>query len=51
MKVHLWRDSTLLEDPQIDLIDDDVKGKLGAEPLELQPRAALHQNGSFIIGY
>ena len=51
MKVHLWRNSTLVEETQIDLIDDDVKGKLGAEPLELQPKASIHQNGSFIIGY
>ena len=33
MRIQVWSEGTLIEEPQIQLIDDEIKEKLGAENL------------------
>lgn len=38
-KIQLYSEEIVLTEPQIDLVDEDVKEKLGAEVLNLEPKS------------
>jgi predicted alpha-1,6-mannanase (GH76 family) len=47
-KVSFWNDENLVE--QLDLIDDDIKTKLGTESLQIKPKSFAYNNGILIVG-